>query len=94
MSLTDNRIMSAVKHEKRCKETRRTALLDTGGFQKTRKESKTAGIKTEQNGVFRDISKSAKKPTPLKIRRYFSYYKKGRYYFVDLDLKKKGHQQV
>jgi hypothetical protein len=37
--------------------------------------------------------KSAKKSAKPKIKRYFQYYRNGKYYFIDLDLKKKGHQQ-
>jgi len=33
------------------------------------------------------------KRKPKQKRRYFLHYAKGRYYLIDLDLKKKGHQQ-
>jgi len=28
-----------------------------------------------------------------KRKRYFQHYKKGKYYLINLDLKKKGHEQ-
>jgi len=49
-------------------------------------------------GAPKSATKGAKGSPPhqtkkLSKKRYFLYYKKGKYYFVDLTLKKKGHQQ-
>ncbi len=36
--------------------------------------------------------RKSKKKKP-EIKRYFLHYQKGKYYFIDLTAKKKGHQQ-
>jgi len=49
-------------------------------------------------GAPKSATKGAKSSPPhqtkkLSKKRYFLHYKKGKYYFLDLTLKKKGHQQ-
>ena len=39
------------------------------------------------------LFKMAKSKKKLKKKKYFLHYKKGKYYLIRLDLKKKGHQQ-
>ena len=37
--------------------------------------------------------KNLKKDKKTTGKRYFLHYQKGKYYLINLDLKKKGHQQ-
>lgn len=85
--LTDNRIMAKIERPSRRAEALEGAKRKGGGDWGGR----ACCLRREAP---RSAKEGAKGSPHSKLKNYLLHYQKGKYYFIDLSLKKKGHQQI
>jgi hypothetical protein len=80
--------MAKVERPKRRKGARKSALSGKG-----KPPDPPIYCRRERNKAPKSATKGAKSSPRLKLKNYLLHYAKGKYYLINLSLKKKGHDQ-